>query len=301
MKSILVREFGEPEVMRLEEAADPRPGPGEVLIRVKTAGVNPVDVYIRAGKYAVKPGLPYTPGLDAAGVVEKVGEGVACFKPGDRVYTSNTSFGSYAELMVSDQRRVYPLPDNTGFVQGASLGVPYATAYRALFQKAGAKAGESVLVHGATGGVGIAAVQLARAHGMRVIGTGGTEEGRALAMSRAATAMMDNSDGLALSLSDLSGVSRVGSPARGRTRDRGFDVVDSLAVADLARALGGPRHRFCRIGICLDAGGPGGFSVAGDFCGGCRAHCLAGEGAFPGAFAGRCDRLLCRAACARAS
>lgn len=177
MKAIRIEEFGGPEVMKVESVTDPKPGPGQVLVRLKAVGVNPVETYIRAGLYPRKPVLPYTPGADGAGVVERPGQGAFKFQPGDRVYTSGTITGSYAELALCDESQVHPLPAKASFAQGAALGVPYATAYRALFLRARAVPGETVLVHGASGGVGTAALQLARAGGFIVIGTAGTEEG----------------------------------------------------------------------------------------------------------------------------
>jgi len=177
MKAIRIEEFGGPEVMKVETVPDPKPGPGQVLVRLKAIGVNPVETYIRAGLYPRKPALPYTPGADGAGVVERPGQGAFKFQPGDRVYTSGTLSGSYAELALCDENQVHPLPAKASFAQGAALGVPYATAYRALFLRARAVPGECVLVHGASGGVGTAALQLARAGGFTVIGTAGTDEG----------------------------------------------------------------------------------------------------------------------------
>ncbi|HTE20407.1 MAG TPA: NADPH:quinone reductase, partial [Armatimonadota bacterium] len=192
MKAIQVREFGEPSVMMLAEVPDPRPGVGEVVVRIGACGVNPVDTYIRSGAYARKPPLPYTPGTDAAGVVAAVGEGVSSVSIGERVYTSGTLSGTYAELALCTAAQVHPLPEDVSFAQGAAVNVPYATAYRALFQKAHAQPGESVLVHGASGGVGVAAVQLARAHGLTVIGTGGTEEGRRMVEEQGAHHVLDH-------------------------------------------------------------------------------------------------------------
>ena len=192
MKAIRVHEFGGPEVLRLEEVAEPQPGEGEVLVRVRAAGVNPVDTYIRSGVHAIKPSLPYTPGLDAAGVVEAVGEGVTRVAAGDRVYTAGTVGGAYAELAVCKESQVYRLPERVSFAQGAGVFTPYATAYRALFNRGQGKAGESVLVHGASGGVGTAAVQFARAAGFKVIGTGGTEEGRRLVAEQGAHHVLDH-------------------------------------------------------------------------------------------------------------
>jgi NADPH:quinone reductase len=176
MKAIVVREFGGPDVMKVEDVPEPSPAAGQVVIRVKAIGVNPVDTYIRAGTYARKPSLPYTPHADIAGVVEKAGAGASKVQPGDRVYAYMTDAGG-AELALCEEWQVQRLPDRVTFQQGAAMGVPYITAWRALFLKAKARPGETVLVHGASGGVGTAAVQLARAHGMQVIGTAGTDEG----------------------------------------------------------------------------------------------------------------------------
>ncbi len=205
MKAIRVSSFGGPEVLKVETVPDPRPASGEVLIRVKAAGVNPYDTYIRAGTYASKPDLPYTPGSDAAGTVEAVGAGVA-LKKGDRVYTSGTLTGAYAELSLCKRAQVHPLPDKVSFAQGAGLWVPYGTAYRALFQVAHAKAGETVLVHGASGGVGLAAVQLARAAGMNVIGTAGSEAGLKLVLREGARhAVSHRSTNYVAEIRDLTG------------------------------------------------------------------------------------------------
>src|SRR5246500_397638 len=110
MKAILVREFGGPQVLKLEEVPTPKPAAGQVLVRVYAAGVNPYDTYMRAGTYAIKPPLPYTPGSDAAGVVEAVGAGVTKVRPGDRVYTAKTQTGAYAEYALAIQSQVYRLP-----------------------------------------------------------------------------------------------------------------------------------------------------------------------------------------------
>ena len=177
MKRIRVREFGGPEVLALEEADDLRPGAGEVLVRVKAAGVNPYDTYMRAGTYGRGPELPFTPGSDAAGVVEAVGSGLSDISPGDRVYTTGTLTGAYAEQALCKRSQVRPLSSKISFAQGAGLFVPYATAYRALFQVARAVPPDTVLIHGASGGVGLAAAQFARAAGLTILGTAGTDEG----------------------------------------------------------------------------------------------------------------------------
>jgi len=192
MKAIRVHAFGGPEVLQLEEVPKPVAGAGQILVRIHAAGINPVDTYIRSGAYPVKPPLPFTPGNDAAGVVEMVGDGVKGFKPGDRVYVGGSLTGTYAEYALCETARVHPLPDKVTFAQGAAVNTPYATAYRALFQRAKGIAGETVLVHGATGGVGIASVQLARAAGMTIIGTGGTDAGRKLVAEQGAQHVVDH-------------------------------------------------------------------------------------------------------------
>jgi NADPH2:quinone reductase len=193
MKAIQVYQFGGPEVLVVHEVPTPKPGPGEVLVRVRAAGVNPYDTYMRNGAYPVKPALPYTPGSDAAGTIEAAGERVSKVKPGDRVYTATTLTGAYAEFALARENQVYPLPEKISFPQGAGLWVPYGTAYTALRHHADARAGETVLIHGASGGVGIAAVQFARALGLTVIGTAGTSRGLELVKKEGAHHVFDHS------------------------------------------------------------------------------------------------------------
>jgi NADPH2:quinone reductase len=196
MKAIRVHAPGEPDVLKYEDAPDPQVGPGQVRVRVRAAGVNPVDTYIRAGRYAHMPAMPYVPGGDAAGVVEAVGKDVKNVKAGDRVYTAGGSArllnGCYAELLACDADLVCPLPISLSFSQGAAVGVNYATAARALHHKARAIPGETVFVHGASGGVGIAAVQMCRAHGLRVIGSAGSDRGRTLVKEQGARHVLDH-------------------------------------------------------------------------------------------------------------
>lgn len=193
MKAIVVREFGPPEVMELEEVPGLSPGPGEVRVRVKAVGVNPVETYIRAGTYARKPTLPYTPGTDVAGVVDAVGPNVTSVKVDDRVYAHGTTgTGGYRESTLCEEAHVHRLPARLSFQQGAALGVPYSTAWRALFLRAQARAGETVLIHGASGGVGVAATQIARASGLRVIATAGTERGMELAREQGADEVLNH-------------------------------------------------------------------------------------------------------------
>jgi NADPH2:quinone reductase len=193
MKAIVAREFGAADVMKLEDVEPPEPQETQVLVRIKAAGVNPVDTYILSGAYAQKPALPYTPGKDGAGIVEKTGANVSKFKPGDRVLTADAGSGTYAEFAVFDEKQLIRLPENVSFKEGAGVFVPYATAYRALFQKARGKAGETVLVHGASGGVGIAGIQWAKNAGLTVIGTASSEEGRKLVTEQGANYVVDHS------------------------------------------------------------------------------------------------------------
>jgi NADPH2:quinone reductase len=239
MKSIRVREFGDPSVLKLEDVPDPKAGSGQVVVRIKAAGVNPVETYIRSGKYASKPQLPYTPGNDGAGIVEEVGEGVTNVKVGDRVYVAGCISGTYAELALCEAERVHPLPENVSFAQGAGVGVPYGTAYRAIFQRGYVRSNEVVLVHGATGGVGIAAVQFLVGMGCRVIGTGGSAEGRMMIEGMGAELALDHHDPTtAQKIMDF-------------TEGKGVDVIlEMLASVNLGKDLTmlAKHGRVCVIG-----------------------------------------------------
>jgi NADPH2:quinone reductase len=228
MKAIRVKEFGGPEVMQLVEVPDPKPTGAQVVVRIRAAGVNPVDVYMRSGTYPRKPTLPYTPGTDGAGTVESLGPDAAKrFKPGERVYLAGSLSGTYAELALCEEQFVFQLPAHVSFAQGAAMHVAYATAYRALFQRAHAVAGETLLVHGASGGVGIAAVQLARAAGLRVIGTVGSERGRKLVLDEGAHVVLDHS------------APNHFEEALAATGGRGYDLIlEMLANVNLGRDLG---------------------------------------------------------------
>lgn len=184
MRAVVVHQFGGPEVQKVEDVPVPSPGAGHVLIRVHAIGVNPVDGYIRSGHYARKPSLPYIPHTDISGTVESVGSGVTRWAAGQRVYAFGVAGGG-AEFAVAHETQVQPLPAGTSFAQGAAIGVPYGTAWRAL-DRAHAVKGETVLVHGASGGVGVAAVQMAHARGLRVLATAGTPEGMALVRAQGA-------------------------------------------------------------------------------------------------------------------
>ena len=225
MKAIRVHKFGGPEVLKLEEVPEAWPGAGEVLVRIEAIGVNPVDTYIRSGSYADLQ-LPYTPGFDAAGTIEAVGPGGLPRAAGDRVYCGGSVSGTYAEAAICATEKLYPLPAALSFKEGAAISIPYATAYRALFQRARASAGEVVLIHGASGGVGIAAVQLARHGGLRVIGTAGSSRGRKLVEEQGAHHVLDHHEA-----DYLSAIPRL-------TQGRGVDVIiEMLANVNLAKDL----------------------------------------------------------------
>jgi NADPH2:quinone reductase len=177
MKAIVVHEFGAPEVMKLEDFPTPKVGAGQVVVRIHAAGVNPFDTYMRSGIYAIKPALPYVPGGEGAGVVHTVGEGVTKWKPGDRVYVGHPITGTYAEYTLASESQVHRLPERVSYTQGAGVYVACGTAFHALHHHAKARGSETLLVHGASGGVGIAAVQIGRAIGMTVIGTAGSDKG----------------------------------------------------------------------------------------------------------------------------
>ena len=225
MRAIRVHEFGDPDVLRLEEVPAPAPVEGEVLVRIQAAGVNPYETYVRSGNYRNLPALPYTPGVDGAGVVAQAGPGAA-LEPGARVYVTDSLSGTYAEYALCRAEDVHPLPEALTYPQGAALGVPYATAFRALFQRGRAKPGEQVLVHGASGAVGIAAVQFALAAGLVVAGTAGSEAGRELVSAQGAVRTFDHHDPHHL------------AAAVAITGDRGFDtIVELLANVNLGDDL----------------------------------------------------------------
>jgi len=211
MRAIRVHEFGDPEVLLLEELPRPQPVDDEVLVRVQAAGVNPYETYVRSGNYAQLPALPYTPGVDAGGVLVESGE---------RVYVTGSLSGTYAEYALCRRDQVHLLPDDLSYAQGAALGVPYETAHRALLQRARAVAGETLLVHGASGAVGLAAVQLSLAAGLHVVGTAGSEAGRELVRSQGAALAVDHRDPQHL----VAAVAATGG--------RGFDVIIEL-LADV--------------------------------------------------------------------
>ncbi|TDO97484.1 NADPH:quinone reductase [Marinomonas balearica] len=180
MKAMQITDYGTASDLKLVEVDQPLFAEDQLLVKVGAAGVNPVDTYIRSGANNYKATFPHTPGSDGAGIIEAVGKDVEGFKVGQRVYFSRNLSGSSAEYAVCATTHTFPLADNLSFVEGACLGIPYTTAHRALFGRAHAQAGNKVLVHGATGAVGIATVQLALSSGMHVVASAGSQAGAEL-------------------------------------------------------------------------------------------------------------------------
>lgn len=226
MKAIQVHKFGGSEVMKLENVPELVPGEKQLKIQVKAIGVNPVDAYIRAGIYPIKPNLPYTPGKDAAGIITEIGSEVKHRKVGERIYVCGCVSGSYAENLICEEDQAYILPENTSFSAGAALGVPYSTAFYALNYRAHALPGETLLIHGASGSVGLAAIQIAKANGLQVIGTAGTESGLKLIKDQGVIAALNhNTDNYLDAIEEL-------------TEGLGLDVIlEMLANVNLDKDL----------------------------------------------------------------
>lgn len=221
VQAIVVRAFGDPDVLRLEEVPDPTPAADEVLVRLRAAGVNPVDTYRRSGAYANIPTLPFIPGSDGAGEVVAVGGAAGGHRPGDRVYVAGAP--TYAQYVAAPAAAVWPLPANLSFAQGAAIGVPYRTAYLALHLQARAQPGDRVLVRGGSGAVGLAAIQLAAALGCDVVATAGSDAGHRLVEAEGARASCTHGD--VARLSELAG-------------GTGYDVIiEMLANANLGSDL----------------------------------------------------------------
>ncbi|MEL7482369.1 MAG: alcohol dehydrogenase catalytic domain-containing protein, partial [Pseudomonadota bacterium] len=185
MKAILSKAPGEPETLVLEDVPAPEAGAGQVVLSVKAIGVNYPDVLIIQDMYQFKPERPFAPGGEVSGVVKSVGEGVTHLKPGDRVIGS-TGWGGMAEEIVIDAGRCIPIPDEMPFDEAAAFIMTYGTSHYALKDRGSVKPGESLLVLGAAGGVGLAAVELGKAMGMTVIAAASTQEKVDLAIEKGA-------------------------------------------------------------------------------------------------------------------
>ncbi|CAM9327422.1 unnamed protein product [Phaeothamnion confervicola] len=225
-QAIVVEKTGGPEVLQLKDVTLPAPWEGTLLVKLHAAGVNPVDTYIRGALEGYAPPvLPYTPGIDGAGVVEAVGPGVKRLAVGDRVYVTGTFTGTYATKAICAEDRVQKLPENVSFAEGASLGIPMGTAYRAIVQKGHGRPGEKVLIHGASGQVGLSAVKMASDMGMAVFGTVGSSEGETLVRKAGAEKIYNH---------------EAAGYAEEMTRDHpgGFDMIlEMLANVNLQRDL----------------------------------------------------------------
>jgi NADPH2:quinone reductase len=192
MKAVLCKQFGPPESLVLEEVAAPVAGPGEVVVSVKAASVNYPDVLVIQNKYQVKPTLPFSPGSELAGVVKAVGEGVTNAKPGDRVIAF-TTYGAFAEECVASAARLVPMPAKMDFATAASFLLTYGTSHHALRHRAASAPGETLLVLGAAGGVGLAAVEIGKVLGLRVIACASSAEKLALCRAHGADETIDYS------------------------------------------------------------------------------------------------------------
>ncbi|MCU1382294.1 MAG: NADPH:quinone reductase, zeta-crystallin-like oxidoreductase protein [Acidobacteria bacterium] len=175
MKAVLCKAYGPPEALVFEDVASPQPGPGEAVVSVEAASVNFPDVLIIENKYQIKPPLPFSPGSELAGRVKAVGDGVTAFAPGDRVMAI-TGYGAFAEEVTVDARRMLAMPPGMDFTTAAAFGLTYATSEHALVDRGALKAGETLLVLGAAGGVGLAAIEIGKILGARVIACASTED-----------------------------------------------------------------------------------------------------------------------------
>jgi NADPH:quinone reductase len=240
MKAILCKQFGPPEALVLEELPSPVPGPGQVLVAVRAASVNYPDVLIIQNKYQVKPPLPFSPGSEMAGTVKALGAGVtAAAKAGDRVIAFST-YGAFAEEAVVDAARLVPIPDGMNFVTAAAFLLTYGTAHHALRNRADVKPGETLLVLGAAGGVGIAAIEIGKVLGLRVIASASSDEKLAVCREHGADATINYAS------EDLR--ERIKALTGGAGVDLIFDPVGG-AYAEAALRSSNWRARFLVIGF----------------------------------------------------
>jgi NADPH2:quinone reductase len=219
MKAVVCKQFGPPDSLVVEDMPSPHAGPGEVVLSVKAASVNFPDVLIIQNKYQFKPPLPFSPGSELAGVVKEVGAGVAGFKPGDKVMAF-TTYGAFAEEVKTEAARLVPLPQGMDFITGAAFLLTYGTSDHALRDRGALRAGETLLVLGAAGGVGLAAIDIGKALGARVIACASSEEKLAVCRGHGADA------GINYATEDLR------ERIKALTEGRGVDVVYD--------AVGGP-------------------------------------------------------------
>ncbi len=232
MHAMVMRDWGEPRDLQLMQLPDPQPGPGHVAIDVRAIGCNFFDILMVQGKYQVRPPLPFSPGGEIAGVVRTVGPGVREFATGDRV-AALLGWGGYAEMALAPVATVVRLPNSMSFEHGAAFGIVYQTSYFGLVYRANLQAGETLLVHAAAGGVGLAAVQIGRALGARVLATAGSAEKCAVATAHGAEAAYD--------YTNPDWVDRVKAATGGRGADVIYDSVggDIFDLSTKCIAFGG--------------------------------------------------------------
>lgn len=219
MRAVVCTAFGPPECLVVEHRPVPMPGAGEVQVELRAWGVNHVDLLMCAGGYQLRPDLPFVPGLEAAGVVTGTGPGVTRWKAGDRVITQHRP-GAFAELVTLPEASAFALPARFDFAEGAAFRSAYHTAYHALAQRAGLRAGETLMIHGASGGVGLAAVHVGRLLGATVIATGADPEKLAVVKAEGADHVVDASAGFRDTVKAITG-------------GRGVDVVYDPVGGDL--------------------------------------------------------------------
>lgn len=235
MRAILIKEFGPIASHEVVEVPDPEPGAGEVLIDVHAIGLNFPDALMLQGKYQKRPDRPFVPGRDAAGIVAAVGSGVTRFKPGDRVM-AQVFTGAFAERVAAPEKRCFPLADDIPFADAAALTTVFNTAYIACVVRGQAKGGETALVTGAAGGVGLVAVQLLKSRGLRVIAAVSTPEKAALAQANGADATIA-SRSADLKASFRTEVAAITGAAEGRGVDLAIDTVGGDAFEACLRVL----------------------------------------------------------------
>lgn len=247
MKAVLSKAVGGPETLVLEELPDPVAGPGQVLIDVKACGVNYPDVLIIEDKYQFKPPRPFAPGGEVSGVIAAVGEGVTRFKVGDRVLAS-TGWGGYAEKLALEEGRCTHIPDNMPFDEAAAFVLTYGTSYYALKDRGHLKAGETLLVLGAAGGVGLAAVELAKAMGAKVVAAASSQEKVDLAIKHGADSGVVYPKGPF----DKDGQKALAELFKGACGSNGWDVAYDAVGGDYSEAAiraSGWEGRFLVIGF----------------------------------------------------
>ena len=228
MKAIICEAFGGPEVLALREVPDPPPpGPGELQVRIQARGVQYVDVLMLAGKYQFRPEPPFIPGSEGAGEVVAVGPGVTGFKPGDRVM-SRHRLGGFAQLGNAKAEDCDLIPSGMSLEEAVVFRNVYHTAYHALLQRGRLKAGDWVLIHGAAGGIGLPAIQIAKLYGAKVIATDSTEEKRAVCLEEGAVHAIDYQAGFREKVMELTG---------GRGVDIIYDPVNGPTFEESLRCL----------------------------------------------------------------